>query len=50
MRQKEKRPAEGEMKGWYHCFKGHDLGKLWEKMRDRKAWHAVVHGVTKSWT
>ena len=26
------------------------LGKLWEMMRDRKAWRATVHGVTKSRT
>ena len=25
-----------------------NLGKLWEMVKDRKAWHAVVHGVTKS--
>ena len=23
------------------------LGKLWELVVDRKAWHSVVHGVTK---
>ena len=26
------------------------LGKLWELLMDWKAWHAVIHGVTRSWT
>ena len=27
-----------------------NLSKLWEIVKDRGAWHAVVHGVTKSQT
>ena len=26
------------------------LGELQELVMDREAWHAVVHGVSKSWT
>ena len=28
---------------------GMNLGKLWEMVRDREAWRAAVHGVTKNW-
>ena len=27
-----------------------NLGKLWEMVKEREAWHAAVHGVTKSQT
>ena len=26
------------------------LSKFWETVKDREAWHAAVHGVTKSQT
>ena len=29
---------------------GMNVSKLWEIVKDREAWHAAVHGVTKSWT
>ena len=27
-----------------------NFGKFWKRVRDREAWRAVVHGVTKSQT
>ena len=39
------------MVGWHHRLNGHEsLGKVWEIANDRDAWHAAVHGVTKSRT
>ena len=29
---------------------GMGLSRLWELVMDRVAWHAALHGVTKSWT
>ena len=26
------------------------LSRLWVLVMDREAWHAAVHGATKSWT
>ena len=40
--------TEDEMVGWHH----HDmsLSKLQELVKDKEAWYAVVHGVTKGHT
>ena len=45
-----KRGRQDEMVGWHHHFNGCELGKLQELMMNRVAWHAVIHGVAKSWT
>ena len=37
------------MVGWHHRMEM-VLGRLWQLVMDREAWHAVVHGVAKSWT
>ena len=26
------------------------FSKLWEMVKDKEAWHAATHGVTKNWT
>ena len=37
------------MVGWHHNSMDMILSKLREMARDREAWRAAVHGVTKSW-
>ena len=35
--------TEDEMVGWHHQLNGHELSKLWETVKDREGWRAVVH-------
>ena len=49
-RQEEKGEAEDETVGWNNRLSGHESGKPQEKVKDREAWHAAVHGAAKSWT
>ena len=47
-RQEEKEKTEDEIVGWHHRLNEHELNKLWEMVKDREAWRAAVHRVTKS--
>ena len=42
--------TEDEIVRWHHWLNGHGFGRLQELVMDREAWHAAVHGVTKSQT
>ena len=46
----KKGTTEDEMVGWLPDSIDVSLSKLQEIAKDREAWHAAVHGVTKSWT
>ena len=48
--QEEKKASEDQMTGWNHQCNEHELGKLWEMVRDREAWQTAVHGIAKGWT
>ena len=60
-RQEEKGTTEDEMVGLHHCLSGYEFEQTLGiddgqgslgccSPINREAWHAVVHGVTKSWT
>ena len=45
----EKGTTEDEVVGWYHWLNGHEFEQALGD-GERQAWHATVHGVTKSRT
>ena len=48
--QEENGTREDEMVGWHHQLNGDRSGWLRALVKDREAWRAAVHGVTKSRT
>ena len=49
-RLEKKGTVEEEMDGWHHRLNGHEFEQALGNVKDREAWRAAVHGVTKSWT
>ena len=49
-RWEEKGTTEDETAGWHHWLNGHESEQTRETVKDREAWHAAVHGVTKNCT
>ena len=39
--------AKDEMVGWHHQINGHEFEQAAGERKDREAWPAAVHGVTK---
>ena len=48
-RREEKGMTEDEIVEWHHWLDGHEFEHTWELVMDREAWHAIIHGVERSW-
>ena len=48
--QKKKGAAEDEMVRLHHQLNGHKSEQIPDIVKDREAWHAVVHEAAKRWT
>ena len=42
--------TEDEMVGWHHRLDGHEFEQALGDGEEQGSLHAVVHGITKSWT
>ena len=40
--------TEDQIVGWHHHSTDMSLSKLWGIAKDREAWRAAIHGVTKN--
>ena len=47
---RNRREQQDDTVGWHHRLTDMCLSKVWELVMNREAWHAAVHGVTKSRT
>ena len=48
--QEDKGATKDEMVRWHHQFNGHEFEQTLEIVKEREAWYAAVHGVTKNRT
>ena len=46
--QEEKGVTEDKTVGWHYQLNRHEFEQTWEIVKDREAWGAALHGVTKS--
>ena len=47
---RKRRGRQDEMVGWHHRLNGYEFEQTQETVKDRGAWRASVHGVTKGQT